>query len=169
MSYLKRSLILIVILLISGCKGKVGFVWASVGVMGLDIMLIPIAYIFGSDVKYIDGAIVIKGGTLGDTLPTMMLSGQGITLGNAIFLTDSANEATLYHELQHIKQYRYWWGPAFLPAYVVDYVAQTIKYGWGTNAAYCHIWFEEEAYKAEEQKFPPPPGETYSEAYDCTY
>ncbi len=142
------------------------FVWASVGVMGMDIILTGLAYITGPAVEYVDGAIVIRGGWIGNGLTS---SGTGITLGNAIFLHDNADEATLYHEFQHIKQYRYWWGPAFLPAYVVDYVAQTIKYGWGTNAAYCHIWFEEEEYKAEEQKFPPPPGETYSEAYDCTY
>ncbi len=147
-------------------KAVAGFVWASVGVMGVDMAIVGISLFFSAfgwgKVKYIDGAIVIKGGLLGVSLPDLMGGGVGITLGNAIFLIDSADQAILYHELQHVKQYRYWWGPVFIPAYVVDYVIQTTKYGWGTNAAYCNIWFEEEAYKAEIKAFP-------QAKVDCTY
>jgi hypothetical protein len=106
----------------------VGFLWASIGVMGIDIILTGLAYLSGSEVEYIDGAIVIKGGLIGNGLTTSENGeGTGITLGNAIFLHDDADAATLYHEFQHIKQYRSW-GLAFVPVYAGRYLIEVTKY-----------------------------------------
>ena len=150
-------------------KAVAGFVWASVGVMGIDMILTGLAYLTGSEVEYIDGAIVIRGGLIGNGLTTSKNGeGTGITLGNAIFLHDDADAATLYHEFQHIKQYRSW-GLAFVPVYAGRYLIEVTKYYftkhvWWDHFGYCNEWFENQAYKAEAKAYPQESG-----SLGCTY
>ena len=81
-----------------------------------------------------------------------------ITLGNAIFVKSGVTDETLYHELQHVNQYRSW-GISFLPIYIGRYLIEVTKlyfnkHVWHGNFGYCNEWFETQAYKAEAAAYP---------------
>ena len=82
------------------------------------------------------------------------LTSQNILLQQQIPGLKEAKQYKDIPQVQYVKLFRIW-VPSFLPLYVSDYVIEAInnKNG-GTPAAYCHICFEEDAYKAEEAAYP---------------
>ena len=90
------------------------------------------------------------------------LTYQNILLQQQVPILKEAKQEKDIPQVQHVKQFRIW-GPSFIPIYVSYYVIGAINNkNWGTPAAYCHIWFEEEAYKAEIKAYP-------QENVGCTY
>ena len=94
------------------------------------------------------------------------LTSQNILLQQQVPSLIEAKQYKDIPQVQYVKQFRIW-GPSFIPIYVSDYVIGAInnKNG-GTPAAYCHIFFEAQAYEAEEQKYPP---DVYKYTPGCTY
>ena len=150
--------------------GGLDVMFTGIAFVGLDVVLPIIGYASGSEVEYLDGAIVVRGGLIGSIIPDNM------TLGNAIFLKSDASAALLYHEEQHIKQYRSW-GPGFITKYVGDYVAANINYffahgEFSGHYGYCNSMFENEAYTAEYQRYPINPytgNNEFGDSPSCTY
>ena len=96
------------------------------------------------------------------------LTYQNILLQQQVPILKVAKQEKDIPQVQYLKQYRIW-DPSFIPIYVSDYVLGAINNKYRvTPAAYCHIFFEAQAYEAEEQKYPPDVS-NYNYTPDCTY
>lgn len=124
------------------------YLWVSLGTC-VGLLLIPLAFIGGGGVQFVDGVIEGYGGWLASLLKRpIWVCGPiaAITFGHVVLGCDQPTLArTRRHERVHVRQYERW-GPFFIPAYVLS--SLWIKCRGGN--AYLDNPFEVEAYAIDD-------------------
>jgi hypothetical protein len=104
------------------------YLWAApYTVPGL--LLGAVAVAFGARVARRQGVVEVCGGRIGDVLGRgpAGLGFSAMTLGHVILAVDrSALEQLRLHEQVHVRQYE-WWGPLFVPAYLLASLVQHLR------------------------------------------
>lgn len=121
------------------------YLWAApYTVPGL--LLGAVAVLFGARVARRQGVVEVCGGRIGAVLGRgpAGLGFSAMTLGHVILAVDrSALEQLRLHEQVHVRQYE-WWGPLFVPAYLLASLVQLLR----GRHPYRDNPFERQAYAA---------------------